>query len=230
MLREVDSFVLYFRDTIELQEVFSIPPDKIHYVAFKPNTLNEILGMRPKEEDFFLSAGRSNRDLSTLFEAFESLPYICKVLAPWSELELHGTKVEGRSYPTNVTLLSDDGSTESWNNWIARALAVIIPIEPGKLSPSGIGTYLVAMALGKCVIITEGPATREILNEATAVLVPPRDIASLRAAITRVAEDVPFRKAVAAKGREYALSLGGEARLRADLVRELSNLLLTLSQ
>ena len=227
LLREVDSFVLYYRDTAELQQVFSIPSNKIHYVPFKPNTLQDLLGMRAREEDYFLSAGRSNRDLKTLFEAFESLPYTCKVLAPWSELEVHGTSVEGCQFPPNVSLVSDDGSTKSWNTWIARARAVIIPIEPGKLSPSGIGTYLVAMALGKCVIITEGAATRWLLNDDTAVLIPPRDAASLRTAISRVAEDAWFRKAIAIKGREYALSLGGEARLRADLARELSNLLLT---
>ena len=82
------------------------------------------------------------------------------------------------------------------------------------------------VCMGKCVIITEGPATRRILNNDTAVLVRPRDVEGLRAAITRVAEDPTYRKTVALKGREYALSLGGEERLRTDLVRELSNLVL----
>jgi glycosyltransferase involved in cell wall biosynthesis len=225
ILKEVDRFVLYFRDTEALQRMFAIPPDKIHYVPFKPNTLEDLHRTRVSDGEFFLSAGRSNRDIQTLFEAFRLLPYPCTVLAPWEDLEEHGTNAKQMEHPPNVSLVSDDGTTASWNDWIARARAVVLPIQPGKLSPSGIGTYLVAMALGKCVIITESAATRRILSDEVAVLVPPSDVGALRAAITRVAEDSPFRTAVAMKGRQYALSLGGEKRLRADLARELSDLL-----
>ena len=44
------------------------------------------------------------------------------------------------------------------------------------VSPSGVGTFLLAMALGKCVIMTESPATRGVLeHEHTAILVPMND-------------------------------------------------------
>jgi glycosyltransferase involved in cell wall biosynthesis len=133
--------------------------------------------------------------------------------------------VEGLERPPNVVLESDDGSADSWNRWIGRCRAVVLPIQPGMLSPSGIGTYLVAMALGKCVIMTSGPATIGLIDRGEAVLVPPRDVGALREAVDRVARDAGYRAEVALRGQQYALSLGGEERLRTDLLGQLQSLL-----
>jgi glycosyltransferase involved in cell wall biosynthesis len=223
LLKEVDRFVLYFRDTAELQRVYSIPSDRVRYVPFKTNTLEEVLATPSTDEGFFLACGRSNRDYATLCEAMRDLPYQCYILAPWGAIEEHGTHFDGTACPPNVTLVSDDGTPDSWNRWIARARGIILPIDPGNLSPSGIGTYLVAMALGKCVIITRSPATEHILTEELAVLVPARDAGALGEAVVRVAEDAAYRERIAEAGRRYALALGGEERLREDLVRELAD-------
>lgn len=225
LLREVDRFLFYFRDTREVERVFSLPPERIRYVPFKVNTLEKVLATPVSDEGFFLACGRSNRDYATLCAAFRELPYRCFILAPWGATEEHGTRLEGQVCPPNVTLISDDGSPDSWNRWIARARAVVLPIEPGNLSPSGIGTYLVAMALGKCVVITRSVATEGLLTDRIAALVPPRDVEALREAVRRVAEDGAYRRTVAEAGRRYALSLGGEERLRRDVVRELDELL-----
>lgn len=227
LLTAVDVYVLYFRDTAELQRVYGIPDAKVRYVPFKPNTRDRLASVGISDEGFFLACGRSNRDFRTLFRAFRDLPYQCRVLAPWNELEQHGTRVEGEDRPDNVELVSDDGTADSWNAWIGRAHAIVLPVEPGALSPSGIGTYLVAMALGKCVIITEGPATRGLVDARQAVLVPPQDPAALQAAITRVASDAAYRSATARAGQKYALALGGEERLRDDVVAILSDLVHT---
>src|SRR5262245_14869141 len=224
LLREVDRFVLYFRDSADLQRVYSIPDERVRYVPFKVNTSDRLKTLQTADEQFFLACGRSNRDYATLFEAVRGLDCRIKILAPWKELEMHGTVVPGVERPPNVELVSDDGSADSWNAWIARSTAVVLPIEPGMLSPSGIGTYLVAMALAKCVIITEGPATRRILDESNAVLVQPRDASSLRRAIQRVSKDTEFRNRIARAGQAYALSLGGEERLRGDLMREIADI------
>jgi glycosyltransferase involved in cell wall biosynthesis len=97
----------------------------------------------------------------------------------------------------------------------------VLPISPDALAPAGISTYLVAMALGKCVIVSESPATRGILEDGEqAVVVPPSDPAAMRAAIVRVCEDADYRARVARVGREYALSLGDEERLAQDIVHE----------
>lgn len=230
LLGAIDRWILYFRDSTSLRCVYRLEESRVRYVPFKPNTLDQLRRLEPSDEGFFLSCGRSNRDFATLFEAFGGLPYECRVLAPWGEAEQHGTRVDGAERPPNVLLESDDGTSESWNRWISRARAVILPIEPGMLSPSGIGTYLVAMALGKCVVMTEGPATRGLIDTGEAVLVPPKDAGALRTAIDRVATDAAYRDEVARRGREYALGLGGEDRLRADVLAQLADLLLDGSQ
>jgi glycosyltransferase involved in cell wall biosynthesis len=222
LFQEVDRFVLYYRDVEELSRVWRIAPRKITYIPFKANTRELLDRMTPSDEGFFLSCGRSNRDYDCLFSAAAGLPYRFVVLAPFGDLETHGTNsISETAVPSNVSLASDDGSATSWNDWIARSTAVILPIEPGMLSPSGIGTYLVAQALGKCVIITESPATRGLLDERTAVLVPASDPDALRAAVVRVAEDAEVRTRIAAAGKEYATGLGGEDRLRRDIIAEL---------
>jgi glycosyltransferase involved in cell wall biosynthesis len=225
LLREVDRFAFYARDTAELRRVYGIAAGRVRYVPFKVNTRGEVLRTPVSDEGFFLACGRSNRDMATLCEAFRGLPYRCVALATWGQAAEHGTRVDGIDWPPNVERVDHDGETASWNAWISRAHAVIVPVEPGILAPSGISTYPVAMAMGKCVIITDSPATRGLLDERTAVIVPPADPGGLRAAVVRVAEDEPMRRATAEGGRRYALSLGGEERLRADLLRELDDLL-----
>lgn len=224
LLGEVDRFVLYYRDTAEVERIYAIPQDRVRYVPFKVNTLEQLQEMPVEDEGFFLACGRSNRDYRTLCAALSRLPYACKILAPWGAEREHGTRFDGVEVPPNVELVSDDGSAESWNRWISRARAVVLPIAPGRLSPSGISTYLVAMALGKCVIITESPATSRILDDTMAVLVPPSDEEAMYRALARVAEDAEYREWVASVGKRYALSLGGEERLTRDLREELADL------
>jgi glycosyltransferase involved in cell wall biosynthesis len=113
----------------------------------------------------------------------------------------------------------------SWIDFLSRATAVILPILPGKLSPSGLSAYLVSMALGKCVIITDSPATRGLIDRGEAVIVPPRDVDALRDAVVRIANDDQYRRKVAAKGHRYALSLEDEARLARDIRRHVHCLL-----
>lgn len=225
LLREVDRFVFYFRDTAELRRVYGIPQDRVRYVPFKVNTHEQVVAMETRDEGFFLACGRSNRDFATLCAAFRGMDERCVVLAPWNGVEEHGTRADAAHWPPNVERVSDDGTPASWNAWIARARAVVLPIVPGMLSPSGISTLLVAMAMGKPVIITDSVATRGVLDDSAAMIVPPADADALRAAVARVAADAGLRARLGEAGRRYARSLGGEERLRADLLRELDDLL-----
>jgi glycosyltransferase involved in cell wall biosynthesis len=93
------------------------------------------------------------------------------------------------------------------------------------LKASGISTYLVAMALGKCVIMTDSPATQGLIDDGHAVVVPPCDPAALRDAIARVASDAAFRERTAAAGKAYASALGDESRLAADIARFVESLI-----
>ncbi|HEX8359663.1 MAG TPA: hypothetical protein VF613_06145, partial [Longimicrobium sp.] len=80
LLREVDRFVLYYRDTAELRGVYGIPAERVKYVPFKVNTRDRVLATPVTDDGFFLSCGRSNRDYQTLYAAFRGLPYHCFIL------------------------------------------------------------------------------------------------------------------------------------------------------
>jgi glycosyltransferase involved in cell wall biosynthesis len=79
-------------------------------------------------------------------------------------------------------------------------------------------SYLTAMALHKCVIASEGPATRGVIPEGAAVIVPPEDVNHLQQAIIKCCEDDGFREGVASKSFNYAISLKDHERLIGDIV------------
>jgi glycosyltransferase involved in cell wall biosynthesis len=81
------------------------------------------------------------------------------------------------------------------------------------------------MALRKCVIISDCPATRGILvPDETAILVPMRDPQALAQAIRKAWNDDGYRRRVAEGGYRYALNLGGEATLMGNVARAVVDL------
>ena len=217
LFQEVDLFLFYCRDTVDLRGLYGIRPEHVEYVPFKVNALDRVLELATYDDGWFLSCGRSYRDYDLLCEAFDGLPYKCMILAPRRSTGAHGTFLDAARLPANVELIADDGTADSWNRWISRCTALVVPLIPNTLSPAGIGTYLVGMALGKCVIVTEGVGTRGILDAETAVIVRAEDAYGLRDAVIRVATDKAFRERVASAGKRYAVSLGGEDRLAKDI-------------
>jgi len=95
---------------------------------------------------------------------------------------------------------------------IARARVVALPLVAGRISASGIGTYLTAMLLGKCVIITEGPGSSDVLSD-EALFVPPEDPEALATMIRRAWQDQSLREKTAAAGQLYAERCGNSADL-----------------
>jgi hypothetical protein len=82
------------------------------------------------------------------------------------------------------------------------------------------------MALKKCVIVTECPATRGIIeNEVEAIIVPAEDPTALRAAIKRAWEQNEYRRRIAQRGYEFAMKLGGDETLNTNIVRTTLELL-----
>jgi len=217
LLAVVDLFIFYHKDTTQLERVYGIGRERVEYVPFKINDYANVLAATPTNEGFILSCGRSYRDYGTFCKALQGLPYEARILAPAESARDHGTTFDFRSTPSNVTVITDDGSGRSWIDWIARSTFVVLPLFPNALTTAGISACLVAMALGKCVIITESVATRGMLDHGETVVVPPSDPGALRAAMVKVSEDSGFRSKVAATGRAYALSLGDVHRLAADV-------------
>jgi glycosyltransferase involved in cell wall biosynthesis len=215
----VDVYILHIREVSSLRDNYGIEGSKCEYVPFKINHLERLQQIRCVDGDYIFTGGKSRRDFDTFCAAMNDLPYRAIILTPQrSESAYHGTAFDAATAPSNVEVIHDDGTSASWNRYIAESKFVVFCISPDTISASGVGAYLVAMALRKCVIITECPATRGILTSGReAVIVPPRDPHALANAIRRVSEDEEFRQTVAECGYQYAIGLGD----RADLVRRI---------
>jgi glycosyltransferase involved in cell wall biosynthesis len=98
----------------------------------------------------------------------------------------------------------------------SRARVVVVPLLRGALVPP-ISTILNAMAMGKCVIVTEGPGVTEMFEDEL-VKVPVEDPTALAAAIERVWTDAQLRRKIATAGWNYGMSCGGEQDLYGRVI------------
>jgi glycosyltransferase involved in cell wall biosynthesis len=231
LYRQVDLFLCHMHYTPEFRRCYGITPDKVRYVPFKVNYLETVAGLDVPEGTYVFTGGRSRRDYKTFCQAMAQLPYPARMVTPEADLNAaHGTQLADAVPPPNVQVVHDDGSFESWQRELAGARLAVFCITPESISPSGVSAYLVALALKKCVIISECPATRGILeHENQAILVPMRDPDRLRDAIRRAWEDDSYRQAIAERGQRYALSLGGEKTLHRNVTAALLDFLRTRS-
>jgi len=84
------------------------------------------------------------------------------------------------------------------------------------------GSVYNAMLMGKCVIVTEGPASNGLFTDEV-ITAPPEDADGLAAAIRRAWEDRALRERTAGRGYALAYSLGGAADYRARLLQATLN-------
>jgi glycosyltransferase involved in cell wall biosynthesis len=229
LLRRVDHFIHYFKDLDGYERYFGIGPARSSFVPFKVNSWEKV---PPADElssdgDCVFTGGRSLRDIDTFLAAMRQVPYPAVLLYhDLPRMAENGTPLSLDALPANVRALEDDGTVGSWLEQMRRARIVVLTTLPSSIRAIGVTSYLMAMAMKKCVIITDGPATRGILRD-EAILVPAGDPVALAAAIERVWNDPALREATAAKGRAYAAQLGGTDRLFRDILRICSQLVVT---
>ena len=222
LFSRVDCFILYFKNIEGYQRFYGIDSDRVVYVPFKVNGWELVANWNPDPAggEYVLCAGRTLRDVRTFVTAMSHVEYPGVLLQQRRELlEAHGSKEWSGELPPNVRLVVDEGdSLESYFNFISKARIMVIPRYSHDIAPTGISTYLVSMALHKCVIISQGPGAEDVLTD-QAVIVPPEDAGSLGEQIRLLWEDHQRRNEIAARGREYAASLGGENRLLSDILK-----------
>ena len=222
LFSRVDRFVLYFKELGGYERFYGIGHDRVAYVPFKVNGWEEIEA-RPRasnEGEYVLCAGRTLRDVGTFVEALRRAGCPGVLLQQKRELLAeHGTAAWESGLPPNVKLVVDESdSLEEYLGFIERARVVVIPRFKGDIAPTGISTYMVAMALGRPVVISEGPGADDVLD-GQAALVPPEDPARLAEQVKRLWEDEGERAELAARGRAYAEQSRGEERLLSDILR-----------
>jgi glycosyltransferase involved in cell wall biosynthesis len=218
LLSRVDHFALYSRELGGYQKYFGIGPDRASYLRFKPNIRYRYEYKVGPDGAYVLCFGRSERDYDTFFQAMEKLPDVPAAIPPpnFAAFKKHTSRFtyDVDRLPANVTVLADDGGMESLIRIIENAKLVVLPMLAKRIAPAGIGTYLNAMVMGKCVITSHGVGTTDVLDEGQALLVPPEDPDALARTIRRAWVDQELRERTAEAGRIYAESCGGEQELR----------------
>jgi glycosyltransferase involved in cell wall biosynthesis len=222
LFSRVHRFILYFKNTDGYHRFYGIDAGRVVYVPFKVNGWEHIVSrnVHGSNGDYVLCAGRTLRDIATFVTAMRRISCPGMLLQQRREIvEAHGTKEWSGELPPNVRLVIDDSDNlETYMNFINNARLMVIPRYKYDIAPTGISTYLVAMALQKCVIISEGPGAEDVLTD-QAVVVPAGDDRMLSEQIELLWSDHERRTEIASRARQYAHSLGGEERLLSDILK-----------
>ena len=213
LLKRVHLLLLYYRNTEGLQKVYAVPARKFRYVPFKVNRPELVGASVPTDGGYIFCGGKTRRDFATLFEAVKGTDLPVKVVTTDNrDIRQHGSFLDVEAAPDNVEVVILDGSAEQFISHLAGARLVAMPIVPD-ICGAGIGVYIMAMALRKCVVISEIPGTSDTLPPGTAIVVPPEDPVALREALSRAFHDASYRHGFETAGEKYAWQLGGEEQL-----------------
>lgn len=224
LFRKIDAVFLYYKNTSGLQRYYGIAPEKFRYVPFKINQYELVQTLTSLDEGYIFCGGKTRRDFDTLFKAVKDLPYYVKVVTTSNDdIAPHGSYLDEAAAPPNVEIIRLDGTPRPFMELMAKARLVVLPIKP-EICGAGIGVYIMAMALKKCVILSAGPGAEDVLTENQAIIVPPQSPIALRKAIEKAYTNADYRRLYEENGYRYAMSLQGEGRLMESLVTELRRL------
>lgn len=221
LLSRVNRFILYFKDYRGYERYYGISSPRAVFVPFKVNDWETISkrAINTARGDYVLCAGRTMRDIRTFVEAMRRVDCPGILLQQKQELMAsHGTNVWSGELPPNLKLVFTTESHEDYIEYISKSRMLVIPRYKDDIGPAGIATYLVAMALNRCVILSDAPGTGDILTDQAAI-VPSEDPEALAMAIKRLWSEDEIRAEIAERGRKYALKLGGNKRLMGDILR-----------
>ncbi len=216
LLSRVDHYSVHFKTFDGLTKYFGIPADRISYLPFKANIRYRYQYKVDPDGEYILCFGRSERDYDTFFASMSKLADLPAAIPQpdFAGFATHSSRFTWpvEALPPNVHLLDDDGSPEALIGITEKARLVVLPILSARICPSGIGTYLNSMLMGKCVIVSSGPGSSDVLTS-EALMVPPEDPVALADMIRRAWDDNDLRLRVAEAGRKYAEACGGEPEL-----------------
>jgi glycosyltransferase involved in cell wall biosynthesis len=217
LINKADKVVCMHKDYRDYIQYYNIKPEKFNYVPFKANNYEIKDQYSTSDGNYVLTCGVSHRDYDAFFSAVDGLDIPIKLVLPSDDaIVMHMTKIHNQP-PKNVEVIRHDFNKESWNQILSKASFVVIPIEEDCIQPAGISVYLEAMMLKKPVVITDCPATRGIINENLAYIVPQNNPKALKDGIVKLWNDAEARQALSVNGYQYANSLQGISRLIRDL-------------
>jgi glycosyltransferase involved in cell wall biosynthesis len=216
LLSYVDIIICMHKDTSAYKEHFGL--SRIIYVPFKANNFSTYELIKTSDQDYALACGVSHRDYKTFFDAIKDLPIKVKIVLPDDRsIVLHKAYLGSDPIPSNVEIIRHDFNKNSWNNILAAAKFVVIPITADCIQPAGISVYLEAMLLKKAVVISDCPSSRKLIDQGQAVIVERANSQSLKNAIMDLYGNSEKRNTIAEAGFQYAKNLGGVDRLINDI-------------
>jgi glycosyltransferase involved in cell wall biosynthesis len=179
--RRVDTFVVH--STLEARaypDWFGLPPERFVFVPLQAQGRSFDLD-EDRVAPFIVAMGSAVRDYATLVEAVRGLAYPLVIIAA-------DHAVEHIAMPPHVRVVS--GITiEACYGYLQRARLSVIPISNLE-SASGQSTLIDSLAYGKATIATRCPGTVDYVDDGVdAILVPPKDVTAMRAAIERLWND-----------------------------------------
>lgn len=223
-LKNIDMIILYSKNNNRLSKAYKLNTNKLKYIPFKINSHNFVTQYPTIDGDYIFSGGRSRRDFKTLIQASRNFEYNVKIVTPLNtdKIFFDSSSSDTESIPSNVDIIHDDGSIESFVSYIANSRVVVLPLRKDDFASTGSSVYLIAMALKKCVIISAGPTADWIL-ENKAIIVPPENPQKLASAIKKAYSNFSFRNNIASKGYNYAINIGNENRFFNDILDTIQN-------
>ena len=135
------------------------------------------------------------------------------VTATEAEINVHGSSLAGLKVPENVEIFTNDSSADFFVSTMAGSRLVVIPILQDSVTQAGIGVYLQAMALGKCVIVLNQSGCQRCSDGRAGHHRACGRRAGAASRDHRAWNDAAWRDRFAQAGQQYALSLGGEDEL-----------------
>jgi hypothetical protein len=224
LLRRADLILTLHAQTAEYSRLLRLPPDRLQYVGFKSNSWEDKAAIARGEATsgsggYVLACGRSYRDFETFTRAMAEAGVPARILLTQGSLEGEGSIPPSGSIPENVELIQHDGTRVAWLEALLGARIVVVPLRGDVIQPAGVSVYLEAMNLSRPVIVTDGPATRSMLNDSIAGVVPPGDSSALAREVLRVWRDDELRNNRIVAAQHYVRGLGGVDRLSRDILR-----------
>lgn len=218
LLSRVHLFILYYKDTKGIEYYYKIPSYKYRYIPFKINQYSEVMNARINDGGYVFCGGKTRRDFETLINSVRGLSIPVKIVTMDNKnIAQHGSYLEEKNIPKNVDIIRLDGSFEPFLKLMAASRIVVLPLKR-HICGTGIGVYIMAMALKKCVIISDIVSVTGVIDDGKAIIVSPSDTMELRREIEKAYYDAEYRKKYEERGYKYAISLGGEERLYESII------------
>lgn len=166
---------------------------------------NPVLAAHAPATDYVFACGRESRDYDTLQRAAQGLDIPFRVVASgWSPSAGFATTDAMRN-SSNLTVEAGGLSYCELRDRYHNARLVVVPVRKVTYA-AGVTSICEGMSMGKAIIATSSPGTRDYVHEGSSgIVVPVGDVAALRQAIVRLWNDTEACAHFGERNRAFAV-------------------------